>query len=57
MAGRINLQNLDLQFIADLHGVAGFPEARPGHVHDVQQSIHAAEIKKGAEVHDRPDTT
>ena len=40
----VELEDLDLNLIADVHQVAGMGQPSPGHVGNVQQSIDAAEV-------------
>ena len=46
----VDLEDLELDFLADLEQFARVGEATPGHVGDVKQSVHAAEVDEGAEI-------
>src|SRR5690606_34685410 len=48
----VNVQNLDLELLSDLHHLARMRDAAPRHVGDVEESVHAAEVDEGAEVRD-----
>ena len=52
----IDLQDLDIQFIAGFHQIARFAHARIGHIGDMQQPIDAAQIDKSAEIHHGANT-
>jgi hypothetical protein len=45
---RIDLQQLDLNFLSDGENVFGATDAAPGDVADVQQAVDAAEVNEGA---------
>ncbi len=42
------LENRNLDLVAHLEHLAGVVQAAPGHVRDVQQAVHAAQIDEGA---------
>src|SRR6185437_3620224 len=44
----IELENLDVNLIADIYQIARMRESSPGHVGDVQQTIEAAEIDESS---------
>ena len=46
----VELEDLDLDLIADVDEVAGVGEAAPAHVGDVEQAVEAAEVNKRAVV-------
>src|SRR5579863_2779421 len=48
----IDVENLDLEFLADVHQLRGMRDPPPRHVGDVQQSIDATEIDERTEVGD-----
>ena len=48
----IDFENLDFDGIARCHHIGRLGDAMPGHVADVQQSIHAAQIDERAEIGD-----
>ena len=48
----IDLENADLEFLADGEHVFGLVDAAPGDVADVEQAIDAAEIDEGAVRHE-----
>ncbi len=51
----VNLENLDVELVPGLHHFRRLHAARVGHVGDVQQAVHAAEIDECAEVGERAD--
>ena len=48
----IDVQDLHLDLLVDLHDVGGVVDAAPAHVGDVQQAVDAAEVHEGAELGD-----
>ena len=48
----VDIEDLDLEILADITHFRGVPDASPGHVGDVKQAVHAAEINERAEVGD-----
>ena len=46
----VELQNLDLNLVADIHQIARMRQASPRHVGNVQQTINAAQIDECAVV-------
>src|SRR5215510_13604289 len=44
----VELQNLHLDLIADIHEIARMREPSPGHIGDVQQSVNPAHINESA---------
>src|SRR5438105_956303 len=53
----VDVENLDLELLADLHHLGGMRHAAVAHVGDVQQAVDAAEIDERAEVGDVLDDT
>src|SRR6202030_120048 len=49
---RIDLENLHLELLSRLHDLAGVVNARPAHLADVQEAVHAAQVDEGAEILD-----
>ena len=52
LARGVDVQDHDVDFVADLHDFARMLDARPAHVRDVQQSVHAIEVDERAEIGD-----
>ncbi len=48
----VDVENLDLDFLADRHHLGGMRDPSVRHVGDVEQAVHAAEIDEGTEVGD-----
>jgi len=48
----VDVEDDDVQFLADLEHVAGVGDAAPGHVGDVEQAVQAVEIDERAKVGD-----
>src|SRR5688572_10663124 len=48
----VDVEDFDLELLADLHHFGRVRHAAVAHVGDVQQAVHAAEIDEGAEVGD-----
>src|SRR6059058_1821878 len=48
----VDVEDFDLDLLADLHHLGGMRHAPVAHVGDVQQPIHAAQIDEGAEIGD-----
>ena len=46
----VELEDLDLYLVADRHHFARVANAAPGHVRDVEQAVHAAEVHEGTVV-------
>src|SRR5690242_18410203 len=46
----VELENFDVNLIADIHQIARMREASPRHIRDVQQAIKAAEVDEGSVV-------
>ena len=46
----VDVEDDDLDFLADLEQFARVAEAAPGHVGDVEQAVHAVEVDERAEV-------
>ncbi len=44
----VELEDLDLDLVADIHQVAGMSQASPGHIGDVQQAVDAAQVDERA---------
>ena len=55
LALTVDVQNLDLDLVADLHDLRRVVHAAPRHVGDVEQAVDAAEIHERAEVGDIGD--
>src|ERR1043166_256861 len=52
LPGPIDIEDLDLELLADLHHLRRMGHASPRHVGDVQQAVHAAEVDERTEVGD-----
>src|SRR5664279_1513606 len=48
----IDVENLDLELLTDVHQLGRMRDAPPRHVGDVEESIHAAQVDECAEVRD-----
>src|SRR5262249_7378631 len=48
----VDLEDVDLEFLVDLHHLVRVGDAGPGHVGDVQQAVDPAEVHERAEVGD-----
>src|SRR5205814_4606384 len=48
----VDVEHNDFQLLPDFQQFAGMSQSTPGHVRHVQQTIHAVEINKRAEVRD-----
>ncbi len=55
LAVEVDLEDLDLDLVADLHDRARVVDVLPGQLGDVHEAVHAAEVDEGAEVDDRRD--
>ena len=51
----VDLEDLDLDLVANLEDRADVGDAAPGEVADVDQAVDAADVDEGAEVLDRAD--
>ena len=46
----VDVEDDDVEFLADLQQFARVAEAAPGHVGDVKQAVHAVEVDERAEI-------
>ena len=53
LAVEIDVENLNLDLLADLDDLGGVVDMVPGELGDVNQAVDAAEVDEGAEVDDR----
>ena len=51
----IDLEHLHLDLVAHLDHLAGVGDVLPGHLRDMHEAVHAPQVDKGAECHDRRD--
>ena len=52
LALQIDVENLDLDLVADLDDLGGMVDVVPGQLGDVDQAVDAAQVNEGAEVDD-----
>ena len=57
LAFLVHIQNHDFQFLADMDDFARMRNALPAHVRDMEQTVHAVQIDKRAELRDVLDDT
>ena len=52
LAVPIDIEDLHLEFLADVRNLRRVPDPAPRHVGDMQQAVHSSQIDEGAEVRD-----
>ena len=53
LAGQVNVQNLDFDFLANLDNLGRMVDVVPRKLGDVNQTVNAAQVNEGAKVNDR----